>query len=150
MNLKIIIAIVLAVGIGYFLGSGMYKKYNADTTVFKSGKEYYFITAGSYEKLETLHEKNKNFKNYAYENKDGVYKVYVGISSNKDNIEKIKGLYKDLGKDLSVETKYMNSSSFTEVLSQYDMLLEKTDDPASIETIVKQVLEKFKELEGSE
>ena len=82
--------------------------------------------------------------NYVYQLIDNKYYVYVGMTRNKDNIEKLKKYFKSLSYDIYVKEITVNGE-FAENLSQYDLLLDEATTNESISTILKTTLAKFEE-----
>ena len=61
---------------------------------FKSGKDLYFIQYGVYSTEENMKNNAKNLNYYIYNLNDGLYYVFIGITSNEDNANKLKDILK--------------------------------------------------------
>ncbi len=103
----------------------------------------YAFQYGVYSNKENMLNNLKNV-NYVYQLIDNKYYVYVGMTKNKDNIEKLKNYFKSLSYDIYVKEITVNGE-FAENLSQYDLLLDEATTNESISTILKTTLAKFEE-----
>ena len=141
---------VIALVLGILMAKFMFDQYNTDVklnTVFSSGTKIYLLEYGVYESVEAMNEKMNNFKYYIYsKDDDEKYHAYIGITQNKNNIEKLKGYFKDSNYNIDVKEININNAKFVSVLEQYDNLLISTEDSKIIEAIVSQVLSKYEEL----
>lgn len=119
-------------------------------TVSKDAQTLYYAKAGEFSTKQEMEEKMKNLENYIYSVEDNMYCVYVGITTNQKNFEKIKGYYEKKLYDISEKQKITDNNQFIQILNQYDNLLSKTDDEKSISVIENQVLAKYEELINNE
>lgn len=119
-------------------------------TVSKDAQTLYYAKAGEFKTKEEMEEKMKNLENYIYSVEDNMYCVYVGITTNKKNFEKIKGFYEKKLYDISERQKITDNTKFIKILNQYDNLLSQTDDEKSIGVIENQVLAKYEEMINNE
>ncbi len=127
-NIKIVL---LALIISFFIGYFIINCYESDKTIgFKLG-EY---TKEEFEK-EII-----SLKNYIYKIKDNKYIIYLGITKNKKNIEKLKGFFIKKGYSISIDNIVIDSK-YDDLIRSCDELLEKVDDYESIEKIENKILE---------
>lgn len=119
-------------------------------TVSKEAKKIYFIQKGSYSEKSNMEEDLKSFKNYIYNVEDNMYHAYVALTSNKDNSNKIMNIYKEENIETIEKEKIVDNSDFYKILTQYDELLNKTDDKQSVKTIIDQILSKYEEFVNGE
>ena len=100
---------------------------------------------GVYSDIDNLNSSVSNINNYIYVKEDDGYHVYVGISKNEKNLDKIGGF---LGVSENIYNKRVkiDNIEFLEALDQYDVLIEQTDDKEVIINAQKQVLSKYEEL----
>lgn len=146
---KYIFPIILSIVIGLLLTKFILDQYNSGlklvpVTVDISEK-IYFIQQGVYSTIESMEKNTTDFDYYTYSVIDDKYYVYVGITKNEKNIQKIQGYYKNMGYITIVKEFNVDNKDFIEYLDKYDELLLKTDDPKSIGTICNQILEKYNE-----
>ena len=74
-----------------------------------------------------------------------MYYVYIGISLDSENVNKIQEYYKKQGINTIIKTTTLTDSTFIDSLKQYDMVLKETTAEDTIKEICKQVLSKYKE-----
>ena len=141
-----IVPIILSLIVGFISAKFMFNQYEYETnmqTVFKKQTKVYLIQLGVYSSLDTMKESLKNFKYYTYEFKDDKYYTYIGITKEEENLEKLKGYYKDLGYVIYVKEQNISNKTFLETLSQYDALLKNTDEEDVIGAIMAQILAEY-------
>ena len=146
---KYIFPIILSMVVGFYLGITLLKQYkNAQelTPVFNSGlNEIYFVREGEYDTKDSMEKAMMKFPYYIHTTKDGKYYSYLGISTNLENANKIKGYYDNLGYSTSVEKIGVSNTHFIEVLEEYDKLLTSSNNE-TISSICSQILIKYEEL----
>lgn len=141
-------AILVSLIIGFFLSYFFLTQYKdfKGITVSNEGDEYYFLSSGKYSNKEEMEKSGVNFENYVYR-KDGInYYMYVGITKNKDNAEKMKNYY--ASKNINVEIKdfYISSNKFKEAIDNLDNILINSNDEVVITEIINQGLNKYEEI----
>lgn len=105
----------------------------------------YFIEYGVYDDIKQADIAIQNIDYFIKIKEDELIHVYVGITTKK-NLEKLKGYFKDLGYDINVREKIIPNNSFLEVLNQYELMLEQTNDKKSIKAIESGVISKYEEM----
>jgi multidrug efflux pump subunit AcrB len=148
MNLKNILPAILCVLVGFFMSNFMFTQYQKEDTITTSSttNSVYFMQIGVYSSLDNMKENLKNIETYIYEEKNNLYYAYVGIVKNENNLEKVEGYFKSLDYVIYRKEKTVSNVAFQEVLSQYDLMLEETEDSKTIGTIMSQVISKYEEL----
>lgn len=151
---KYLKTLIMALIIGFFLSNffiNQYKDYNGIKTVGLS-TNLYFIQYGVYSSKELMEQNTIQLENYVYNLKDGMFYVYVGITKNKDNANKIINYYKELGYDTILKEFYINNKDFLELIDNYDNILNSTNDKVTESSIINQILIKYEEvvLSGSQ
>ena len=141
-------AILVSLIIGFFLSYFFLTQYKdfKGITVSTEGDEYYFLSNGKYSSKEEMENSGVNLENYVYR-KDGInYYMYVGITKNKDNAEKMKNYY--ASKNINVEIKdfYISSNKFKEAIDNLDNILINSNDEVVITEIINQGLNKYEEI----
>ncbi len=117
-----------------------------DATASLTSDTVYFIQQGVYSSKESMEESVTNIAYYIYSEQDGKYYVYVGMTLKSENAEKLKSYFNGLGYDIYIKEFMISNESFLEVLQQYDLMLENTEDTNTISAICSQVLGKYEEL----
>lgn len=141
-------AIFVSLIIGFFLSYFFLTQYKGfkGITVSNEGDEYYFLANGQYSSKEEMDSAGVNLENYVYR-KDGInYYMYVGITKNKDNAEKMKNYY--ASKNINVEIKdfYISSNKFSEAIDNLDNILINSNDEVVVTEIINQGLNKYEEI----
>lgn len=144
---KFFITVILAILIGVVFGKLMFDQYDHKLKeVFKETEKVYFLQQGVYSNLENVTKNITKVSHYVVEKDDLYYRVYVGITKNEKNINKIREILIGDGNDIYVRELNLNQTPFLDVLNQYDLLLEKVTKKEEILQIQKQVLNQYKEL----
>ena len=145
---KNIKAILISLVIGFFLSYFLLTRYKnfKGITVSSVGEEYYFLANGKYSSKEEMEASGVNMDNYVYRKDGGNYYMYVGITKNKDNAEKIKKHYGSKDVDLDIKQFYISSKDFSEAISNLDNILINTEDEVVITEIINQGLNKYEEI----
>lgn len=139
---------MIALIIGFFLCNffiNQYDKYEG-IKVSAKGEKLYFIQYGVFSNIESMEENTMNLQNYVYNQKDNMYYVYVGITKEKENADKIINYYKKNGYDTIIKEFEIVNKQFLELLINYDTILKNTSDETVISSIINQVLMKYEEV----
>lgn len=137
----IMVPIVISVLFGFVCGKLVYRIYEDDISNKLSSSKLYLIENGRYDTYDMMREDN-NGNNYVYYMDDDGYKTVVGITSDKDNIDKIKGLYNE---DVKVLEYYVSNELFNDKQNEYDMLLSNTDDVYEVKEVVDNILSLYRD-----
>lgn len=144
-----IVPVISALLVGFLLAKFMIDQYDKKEnlkTVFNNTNTLYFIRQGIYSDKESMEKNMADFSYYIYNLEDDKYHTYIGITSSKENSQKLKDFYEKLGYITYIKEINISSKSFMEVLEQYDKLLENTNEEKTIKAICSQVLSKYEEL----
>ncbi|MFA5459629.1 MAG: hypothetical protein WC267_03600 [Bacilli bacterium] len=148
MKIKILLPLIVALLLGYLFGYFVFEQYDKKPLLtFKPKTTVYFLQQGVYSNLESMTDNTRRIENYIYIKDGDYYKTYVAITSDSNNINKLKELFIALGNDIYVKELPINNNQFISILKQYDLLLNQVTDYEGITTITKEVLLKYKELE---
>ena len=141
--------VLFCVIIGLFMGTYMFSQYdkekieNISLTSKYINQNIYAFQYGVYSNKENMINNLKNIK-YTYQLIDNKYYVYVGMTTKKENIDKLKNYFNSLS--YNTYLKEINvSGEYAEKLSQYDLLLDEATTNESISTILSTTLEIFEE-----
>lgn len=127
-----------------------YDSYDGLKTVMTTGDKIYLIQQGVYSSNESMEKNTTAFEHYIYTFQDDKYYVYVGATKELENLEKLKGYYKELGYDIYVKETMTTNKEFLDILENYDAMLMQTTDKELINSICGQVLNKYGELVDGE
>jgi hypothetical protein len=123
MKFKFLFSILLSIIVGYLFGQILFNIYNKQVTdVFSEQDKLYFLQQGVYSNKDTMKANTESLSNYIFIKEGNYYKVYAAITSNKDNIEKLKEIFINLGNDIYVVEKSTSSLEYMETIKQYDNL----------------------------
>ena len=143
MKNKLVIGTIFLVS-GLVVGNNLYNKVDLSTIqVFSEKNNYYLLQEGVYSKKEIMQSETRDLNPKVYEEKNGKYYVYVGITGNKDNAEKIQNIYKDSGFNIKINEISINDEEFINNLKQLDILINNTNNQDEILTIEEVVLSNF-------
>ena len=147
MNKKVFFSIFLCLLIGTFSAYFLYKSYKNEEVIASSFKEknLYFIQVGAFSEYKNVDTLSKSLPSYLVSEEGGLYIIYVGISMNKENINKLNELYNKKGFSTFTKVKTIKNTKFLNMLEKYDALLSESEDYDMIININKQVLKKYKE-----
>ena len=73
---------------------------------------------------------------YTYYKDKNTYYTVIGFSMNKDNLEKIKRIYKDI----NIIKCYIDNKEFINKLKDYDQELSKEDNENKIKEILNNII----------
>ena len=144
---KYLLTIIVSLLVGFLLSFYMLKEYEKTDIfpVFNESETAYLIQQGVYSSMESMQENTAYLTDYIYSVIDDMYYVYIGISLDSSNVNKLQEYYKNKDINTIIKTTTLTDQEFIETLRQYDMVLNNTSDEETIKEICKQVLSKYKE-----
>lgn len=134
---------------GLILGRFVLNQYDFNGKIISTintSKSAYFIQQGVYSSKDSMEQNVTDVPYYIYMIDDNKYYVYIGITFLEENMDKIKGYYKQKGYNTYVKEINISNDDFITVLEQYDSLLKESNDSEVIGMICSQVLNKYEEL----
>lgn len=145
---KYIFTFLMAIVIGFFLSYFFLKQYDSYTGIKVSGigEDLYFIQYGVFSSVESMEKETITLENYVYNIDEGMYYVYVGITKNNENANKIMSYYKSLGYNTIIKQYQVSNDDFLDELINYDNILSSTEDKTVIASLINQVLIKYEEV----
>ena len=145
---KYLFTFLLAIVIGFFLSSFFINQYNSYTGIKVSGigEELYFVQYGVFSSVESMEKETIALQNYVYNINEYMYYVYVGITKNSDNANKIVDYYKNLGYETIIKKYEVTNTKFLEELNNFDNILKETDDKTAIASLINETLIKYEEV----
>lgn len=143
---KYFITILVSLGIGFFLSYFVLTEYkdNKGISVYKEGQLLYFFRYNTFNSKEEMEANTINLENYIYKEIEGKYNVYIAITKNEQNVDKIKNYYKNYA--LTVENFYISNDKYVTSVENLDNILINTDDQTVIGEIVNQQLSNYEEI----
>ena len=80
---------------------------------------------------------------------DNKYYVYVGITQDKENAERIKKIYEDMGYQIYIKDVRLNNEEFANNVTQFDLLVKESSSSEDVLTIEEVVLANYEEIIGT-
>ena len=144
---KYLLTIIISLLVGFLLSFYMLKEYESIDIipVFNTKETAYLVQQGVYSSMESMQENTSHLTDYIYSVIDNMYYVYIGISLESDNVEKIQEYYKNKDINTIIKTITISDNDLINSLKQYDMVLKETSEEETIKEIIKQTLSKYKE-----
>ena len=143
MKNKLVVATFFLIT-GLVAGNNIYNKIDLDILeTFKEENNYYLLQEGIYDTKESMQSETRDINPKIYEEKNNKYYVYVGISSNLENAQKIEKIYTDNGTDITVKKIKINDEEFINNITQFDILISNTNNTDEILTIEEVVLSSY-------
>lgn len=144
---KYLLTIIVSLLVGFLLSFYMLKEYESVNIipVFNVKETAYLVQQGVYSSMESMQENTTNLSDYIYSVIDNMYYVYIGISLESDNVNKIQEYYKNKDINTIIKTTIISDTELLNSLRQYDMVLKETNEEETIREIIKQTLSKYKE-----
>ena len=136
-----IIPIFLAIICGSICGKLVCSIYVDSASKSLNDTKIYLIQAGAYSTYDSM-VSNTSVNNYVYYEDDGLYKAIIGITENKNNVEKIKSTYEG---EVIVSEYYSLDNKLNEEIEKYDKKIEKLEDSNEIKNIVIEMLGIYKD-----
>lgn len=150
--MKNVLIFLLSIVIGVSFAFLLYDQYDEKEPIELVGKEtekvedLYFLQFGVYSSRESMEQNTNSLMDYMYEEKEGKYYVYIGMTKLEENAEKIKGIYEEDGYHLYRKTIPVKGSIFLNELVSYDKKIKEETDNKKIKTYMREVLKRYKEL----
>lgn len=142
---KLLFTSLLFLMIGIILGMKILSLSKIEN-VFHEGTVYYFLQEGVYKTEEILKENTEKFNVKLIENEEDKFYVYLGITKDVENAKKIKKIYKEKGYDLYIKEKYLSNEEFSSNITQFDLLINSTENEEEILKILEVVFANYDEI----
>ena len=144
---KTIILGIIFLGLGLLIGEILYKNGQENlVSTFSEGKNYYFLQEGVYNSKEVMEENTKDLDKKVVDNTDDKYYVYLGITRNEENAEKIKKIYEEEGYQIYTKEMKFSNEEFYNNVTQFDLLIENTDKKEEVLAVEEVVLANYEEI----
>lgn len=134
-----------AIMLGYFCGKFIFEDYQTSETTFQDVGTVYFLQQGVYSSLEAMEQSVEDLSQYLYRKEEDKYYVYFGITSKKENAEKVKELYSKNNKVVYIKQSVMTNQDFLSNLIQYDILLNSSNTMDEVNSVLKAIIASYQE-----
>ena len=139
---KVLVPCFLSILCGAICGRLVYGVYDKKITDNLYGEKIYLIQAGAYSNYDSMVQ-NTSVNHYVYyKDNDGLFKSIIGLTENKDNIDKIKKAY---GGEVIVSEYYSNDRELNKKIGEYDKMIVKVDSQEDIQKISLEMLDLYKD-----
>lgn len=151
MNLmkKTMLLAVIFVFLGAICGNYLYRRAPNSISVFQESNTFYFLQEGIYSSKDVMQENVGDLTNKLTVLEDNKYYVYVGITMDADNANKIKKIYEEMGYKIYIKTVDLDNEEFASNVSQFDLLVKESDTTDDILTVEEVVMANYEQIIGT-
>ncbi len=146
MHNKFLISVLAAIILGSLLGHTLFKKYQQEDRQVFQEDSVYIIQEGVYDNEERAKNATVNLDTKLIVKEDAKYYVYLAMTKNNDNLERLKKMFKDMKIEVEVKEMNIESDSFLTSLEQMDGLLKQVKSNEEILTINRVILANYEEI----
>lgn len=143
MNKKIILVTLI---ISFIFAIFIYLNYKKKEKVEIKNETLYLIQVGAFSKYDNVVKMSKTLPHYLVLEEEGLYHIYVAITKNKENLEKLKQYYINNGNNIYIREVKTSNIEFLEYIKNYDYFLKETEEKEVILSVNKTMLNKYEEL----
>lgn len=143
---KILIRGICFIIIGFLIGEIIFGNKKKYFDKLKNSETYYFLQEGVYQNKDTLENNLKKINEKIIEQEKDKYYVYIGITKDKEVLEKLIKIYKKNGLDIYPKEKNIISEEFSTNVTQFDLLIKESKEESQILTIEKVILSNYEEI----
>lgn len=146
---KTMLLAVIFVFLGAICGNYLYRNAPNSISVFQENNTFYFLQEGIYSSKDIMQENVGDLMNKLTILEDNKYYVYVGITMDSDNANRIKKIYEDMGYKIYVKTIVLDNEEFASNVRQFDLLVKESDATDDILTVEEVVMANYEQIIGT-
>lgn len=139
MNKKFLLILIIITCLFSCSIFGLYKR----KSVVKN--KYYLLQVGAYKNYDSISKKTKEYENYLVLKEEDLYKLYIGVTKDKEVYKKLVNLYANTSsiykKDIT-----LSNQKFDDTLTKYDSLIKNSEDIKEINLVIKSELKFLEEM----
>ena len=139
MNKKFILILIIITCLFSCSIFGLYKR----KSVVKN--KYYLLQVGAYKDYDSISKKTKEYENYLVLKEEDLYKLYIGVTKDKEVYRKLVNLYASTSSIYKKEITLSNQK-FDYTLTKYDSLIKNSEDIKEINLVIKSELKFLEEM----
>lgn len=139
MNKKFLLIIIIITCLFSCSIFGLYKR----KSVVKN--KYYLLQVGAYKNYDSISKKTKEYENYLVLKEEDLYKLYIGVTKDKEVYKKLVNLYASTSSIYKKEITLSNQK-FDDTLTKYDSLIKNSEDIKEINLVIKSELKFLEEM----
>ena len=137
---------IVAIILGSILGNFLFEQYKLESReVIKEVNSLYFVMEGSYSSLEQAKKATEDISVKLITKEDANYVVYLAITKDSNNLDKLEKLYKDLNINTTIKTMSVSNKEFLAAIEQLDLLIDNTEGNDEILSINEVILSNYQE-----
>ena len=145
MNKKFLVWIGIAILSGLIMGNIFYRQYEKEQHLDNDYNSY-LLQLGVYDSKEEMDIAVNGVENYLVVEKDNKFYVYLGISTKKNNAEKVADVFSKEDIDVSIKKTVIDDIEFISNLEQFDILLDNASSSEDIKSINEVILSSYEEM----
>lgn len=145
MNKKFLCWIGIAILSGLILGNIFYKQYEKEQNLDNDYNSY-LLQLGVFQSKEDIEKNVSNIESYMVVENNNLFYVYLGISTKKDNAEKVKDAFLDKDIEVSIKKTVIDNVEFMSNLEQFDVLLDSASSNEDIMSINEVIMSSYEEM----
>lgn len=139
MNKKFLLILIIITCLFLCSIFGLYKR----KSVVKN--KYYLLQVGAYKNYDSISKKTKEYENYLVLKEEDLYKLYIGVTKDKEVYKKLVNLYANTSSIYKKEITLSNQK-FDDTLTKYDSLIKNSEDIKEINLVIKSELKFLEEM----
>ena len=139
MNKKFLLILIIITCLFSCSIFGLYKR----KSVVKN--KYYLLQVGAYKDYDSISKKTKEYENYLVLKEEDLYKLYIGVTKDKEVYRKLVNLYASTSSIYKKEITLSNQK-FDDTLTKYDSLIKNSEDIKEINLVIKSELKFLEEM----
>lgn len=139
MNKKFLLILIIITCLFSCSIFGLYKR----ESVVKN--KYYLLQVGAYKNYDSISKKTKEYENYLVLKEEDLYKLYIGVTKDKEVYKKLVNLYASTSSIYKKEITLSNQK-FDDTLTKYDSLIKNSEDIKEINLVIKSELKFLEEI----
>ena len=130
MNKKFLLILIIITCLFSCSIFGLYKR----KSVVKN--KYYLLQVGAYKNYDSISKKTKEYENYLVLKEEDLYKLYIGVTKDKEVYKKLVNLYANTSSIYKKEITLSNQK-FDDTLTKYDSLIKNSEEIKEINLVIK-------------
>lgn len=134
----------IAIILGFISAQIVYSTYRNNLS--SSSYNAYLLQIASFENVDSISSDMKNNTDYLIVNENNMYNVYVGITTDLSNANKIKNIYEKKDIEVYIKPTVINNIEFVSNLEQYDLLISEVENEDNLISISDVVLSSYEEI----
>ena len=136
--------LTIAIVLGFISAQIVYSTYRNNLS--SSSYNAYLLQIASFENVDSISSDMKDNADYLIVNENNMYNVYVGITTDLSNANKIKNIYEKKDIEVYIKPTVINNIEFVSNLEQYDLLISEVENEDNLISISDVVLSSYEEI----